>query len=103
MVYQQVVPKRKMGIIYNYIDYKKRAPFFREPKRITLATSPNESYLLVKNIVYKEKQILALKNEQLPDVIFLVEAIIDNGKLISVSKLPDDYINSVSKMMEDLI
>jgi hypothetical protein len=89
----------KKGKIYNFLEYKNKQPFFLDPINIRVGNPINETYLLVKNVVFKEKQILALQREQDTNTVILVEAKIENGKLTYISKLRDEYFGDVSKML----
>lgn len=96
---QLLIDKQKGGTVFNFLDYKSRKPFFMEPMRITVENLHNSTYLMVKNVVYKEKQILALKNELDPNNIVLVEGKIKNGQLINISKLPEEYLGEISRIL----
>lgn len=89
----------KQGKIYSFLEYKNRKPFFLDPINIKVGNPINETYLLVKNVVFKEKQILALQRERDTNTVILVEAKIENGKLTYISKLRDEYFGDVSKML----
>lgn len=91
------------GKIYNFVEYKQKKPFFQKPVKITVETHPNDTYYLIKNVVYKEKQILALKNEMDPNTIILVEAKIKDGKLKYISMLPEEYLGDISGMLRGTI
>lgn len=85
------------------MEYKNRKPFFRKPIHITVSTTMNESFFMVKNVVYKGKQILALKKEQNPNTIILVEAKIEDGQLKSILMLSAEYLGDISRMLEGTI
>jgi hypothetical protein len=89
----------QLGKIYNFLEYKNKKPFFMDPINIKLGNPINETYLLVKNVVFKEKQILALQRERDTNTVILVEAKIENGKLTYISKLQDEFVGDVSKML----
>ncbi len=74
-----------------------------KPIKITIDVPIRDTFFMVKNVVYKEKQILALKKEQDPNTIVLVEATIENGKLSYVSRIPDEYIYDITRMIEGTI
>ncbi len=100
MIHQPVVKERVNGNLYQFRDYKKKQPFFKSPIKILMDPSFGESYYLVDNLVYREKQILALKKHQESRTIILVEANIENGQLASISKLSDEYLTEVTRLME---
>jgi hypothetical protein len=83
------------------MDYKMSKPVFMEPLKINVGDPINGSFYMMKNIVYKEKQILALKREEESKTILLVEAKIVNGQLNYISMLSNDLIIEVSKLLED--
>lgn len=58
---------------------------------------------MMKNIVYREKQILALKRDGDQNTIILVEAKIEEGKLTYISMLTDDVLSDVRKILESCI
>lgn len=87
------------GNLYDFVEYKKKKPFFKNPINIKIGNPINESYFLVKNVVFKEKQILALQREWDTNTVILVEAKIENGQLTYVSMLQDEYFGDVSKML----
>jgi predicted RNA methylase len=98
---QQVMSSERMNVrIYDFMEYKKKQPFFMKPIKITIGNPINDSYYMVKNVVYKGKQILGLKQEQNPNTIVLVEAKIVDGQLIHISKLPDELLRAISRMLE---
>lgn len=89
--------------IFDFIEFRRNKPFFLKPIKITVGNPINTSYSMVKNLVYKGKQILALKQEQQPDKIFLVEAKIENGQLIHISMVPDHIIGDISRMFRETV
>jgi hypothetical protein len=88
------------GKLHIFMEYKNREPFFKEPIKITMGTPLNDTYHMVKNVVYHGKQILALKHDQNPNTLVLVEAKITDGQLIHISKLPVDLLSDISRMVE---
>lgn len=100
---QNTKEKSKQGKLYHYMDYKKKRPFFTQPMKITINDHAKHTYYMINNIVYGDKQILALRNEEDPGTIILVEAIIEDGQLIYISMLPEQVLSDVSKMFEDII
>jgi hypothetical protein len=88
------------GKLHFFMDYKNREPFFKQPIKIRLGTPLNDTYHMVKNVVYHGKQILALKHDQTPDTIVLVEAKIIDGQLIHIAKLPVDLLVDISRIVE---
>jgi hypothetical protein len=97
--YPTISDTDKQGKIYNFLEYKNKKPFFLDPINIKVGNPINETYLLVKNVVFKEKQILALRRERDTNTVILVEAKIENGELTYISKLRDEYFGDVSKML----
>jgi hypothetical protein len=91
------------GKIYDFKEYKQKKPFFQKPIKITVETPTYDTYYMIKNVVYKEKQILALKKEMEPNTIVLVEAKIKDGQLKYISMLPDEYISEISGMLKGSI
>jgi hypothetical protein len=89
--------------IYHLMEYKIPKPFFSEPLKLTIGNPLNETYYMIKNIVYKEKQILALKRDEDHNTILLVEAQIENEKLTFISMLTDKVLSDVSKIIESCI
>jgi hypothetical protein len=88
---------------YHFMDYQLSKPFFKNPIQITVGDPLNETLFMVKNVVYKEKQILALKRNEELNTVLLVEAKIENGQLNYISMLPDDLVVEISKILEDRI
>lgn len=92
------------GQIYNYFDYKRNKPYFKYPIKITVGSNHvNGTYYMLKNIVYKGKQILALRKEQEPNTIFLAEGEIKDGQLQYLMKLPDDSLSEIRVLLEGTI
>ncbi len=101
MVQQQgKIVSQSNGKLYNFMKYKEKKPFFLNPMKITLDNQMKDTYYIVKNVVYNKKQILALKKEQDSKTIYLVEASIEDGQLMHISKLPYEYIGDISRMLE---
>src|SRR5919205_1262216 len=55
--------KRLTGGIFDFMEYKKKKPFFPKPFKLRLGSPINETFYMTKNIVYMEKQILILTKE----------------------------------------
>lgn len=92
-----------IGNVYDFLEYKQKKPFFQKPMKITVKTPANDTYYMLKNVVYKDKQILALNKETDPDSIILVEAKIKDGQLKYISMLPDDDLGDLSGMLKGTI
>lgn len=90
----------KNGNIYNFIEYKRKKPFFDKPMKITVGDPINDTYYMVENVFYKGKQFLALNTEHDRNTIVLVEAKIENGKLMYISKLTEDVLVDISSIFE---
>jgi hypothetical protein len=88
------------GKLHIFMDYKNREPFFKEPIKITIGSPLDETYIMVKNVVYHGKQILALKHEGNPNTILLVEAKITDGQLLHIAKLSVDLLSDISRIVE---
>ncbi|MCH6266828.1 hypothetical protein [Neobacillus citreus] len=101
MVWEQHIlsENRENGKVYNFFDYKRRKPFFREPVKITIENPISDTYYMVKNLVYEGKQILALKKEQDPNTIVLVEGKIKDGQLIHISRLSEECVGKISSIL----
>ena len=95
--------KPKQGKLYHFMEYKKKTPFFKTPIKIMIDDPIFEPYYMVKNVVYEEKQILILKKEKDPNTIVLVEAIIEDGKLTFISRLSDQVVKDVGKIIKNII
>ncbi|NRD79402.1 hypothetical protein HPT25_18735 [Bacillus sp. BRMEA1] len=89
--------------VYNFIEYKKNKPFFLKPMKIMVETPEKDTYYLIKNVVYKGKQILALKKDNDPNTIILVEANIHDGQLKYISMLPDEYVKDICGILKGTI
>lgn len=102
MLYHRI-KKNSNGKIYDFMEFKNNRPFFTQPFKIQVENPTNETYFMVKNLVYNKKQILALRKEQDPNTIVLVEAGIENGQLMHLLMIPDEYIGDIGKMLEGSI
>ena len=104
MIRQQFSTDEHMnGKLYNFIEFKKKKPFFLKPIIITVGNPINETFYMLENVVYKDKQILALKQEQDSNTIVLVEANIEDGQLIHISMLPNESLGDISRMIKGII
>lgn len=81
------------------MEYKNKKPFFNKPLKITIDNPIKDTYYLVKNVVYKEMQILALKKEQDEKIIVIVEAKIMDGQLKYISMVPDEFLGDISGIL----
>lgn len=88
------------GRIYDFQAYRKRKPFFQKPMKITLGEPINDTYSMVKNIQFNEKQIFAMKSEHDSHTIILVEATLKDGRIHSVSKLSQENIDEIRSIFE---
>ncbi|CAH2712894.1 hypothetical protein BACCIP111895_00027 [Neobacillus rhizosphaerae] len=100
IVQQGITANRRNGKLYNFMEYKKMKPYFVKPIKITMGNPINDTYYLVKNVVYKGKQILAMKQILDSNTIILVEAKIEDGQLIHISKLSEEFLGDISGMLE---
>lgn len=100
---QHRINNDKDGKVYDFMEYKNNRPFFQQPFKIKIEHPTTETYYVVKNLVYNKKQILALRKEQDPNTIVLVEAGIENGQLMHLLMIPDEYIGDIGKMLEGTI
>lgn len=82
------------------MELKNRKPFFKNPMKITVGNPINKTYTMLKNVVYMERQILALKQELDSNTIILVEATIKGGKLVHISSLPKELWEDVGRILE---
>ncbi|MEH7307827.1 hypothetical protein [Neobacillus drentensis] len=104
MFQQQVENEKRVNHkILDFLEYRKKKPFFMKPVRVTIGYPINCSYYIVKNIVYMGKQILAMKEELNTNSIVLVEGQIENGQLTCVSMLSEECLGDVSRMLEGAI
>jgi hypothetical protein len=92
---------QKGAIIYHYKHYKRNRPYFTKPVKITVAEPINGTYFMIKNLVYNQKQILVLKTERSSNTIILVEAKIKDGELKYLSRLSDEMVSEISKLLVD--
>lgn len=101
MVKQQTMTEdHGNGNIYHFLEYKRKKPFFIKPMKITVGDPINDTFYMVENVIYKGKQILALKKEHDRNTIVLVEAKIENGQLIYISKLTEEFLGDISRIFE---
>jgi hypothetical protein len=101
MIWQQgMTDKRMVGKIYNFMEFKKMKPFFLKPIKITIGNPLNGTYYMVENVAYKGKQILAMKQKQDSNTIILVEATIEDGQLIHISKVSEEIFGDISRMLK---
>lgn len=100
MIQQVETCEQNSTKVFDFLSYKKRKPFFSQPIKIKIGTPLNDTFHLVKNVVYKERQILALRHERELHTLILVEANIQEGKLISVSMLSSELMDQVCSMFE---
>ena len=89
------------GKIVDFKKYKEKKPFFQKPIKIQVETPTFDIYYMVKNVVYKEKQILILKKEMDSNTIFLVEAKIIDGQLKNISMISNEYLGEISGMFTE--
>lgn len=99
----QNMHKKLYGNLYYFMEYKNRKPFFKKPIKITIGNPLNEIYYMIENFVFEGKQILALKQENDPNTIVLVEAKIEEGQLTHVSMLSDEFIGKIVRMFKKTI
>jgi hypothetical protein len=100
---QKVKDKPIQGKLYHFFDYKKMQPFFQLPTRIFIDDPVTHSYDMIKNFVYRDKQILMLKTEEDPSTIVLAEAIIEDGQLLYLSRLPEMILKDLRPLVEEII
>lgn len=86
------------GKIIDFTKYKDKRPFFQKLVKIQVETPALVTYYIVKNIVYNEMQILALKKEIDANTIFLVEAKIKDGQLKYISRISNECLSEISGM-----
>jgi hypothetical protein len=99
MTNQQVTKYQpSYGKIIDFTKYKDKRPFFQKLVKIQVETPTLDTYYIVKNIVYNEKQILALKKEIDSNSIFLVEAKIVDGQLKYISMISNECLCEISGM-----
>jgi ribosomal protein L35AE/L33A len=96
MTSQQVTKyQSSYGKIIDFSKFKDKRPFFQKLIKIQVETPTFDTYYIVKNVVYKEKQILALKKEMCSNTIFLVEAKIIDSQLKYISMLPNECLGEI--------
>lgn len=99
---QRITKKQSSyGKIIDFAKHKEKRPFFQNPIKIQVETPTFDTYYMVKNVVYKEKQILVLKKEMDSNTLFLVEAKIIDGQLKNISMLPNEYLGEISGMFTE--
>jgi hypothetical protein len=104
MIRQQFpTDERTNGKLYNFMEFKKKKPFFMKPIKITVGNPINDTFYMMENVVYKGRQILALKQEHDAKTIVLVEANIEGGQLIHISMLPKDFLGDISRMLKGIM
>lgn len=104
MIRNQLMKEEQLdGKLYNFMEFKKKKPFYKKPIKITIGSPINDTYYMLENVVYKGKQILALKREQDSATIVLVEAKIENGQLIQLLMLPDEFLGDIGRMLKKTI
>ncbi|WP_042355966.1 hypothetical protein [Bacillus rubiinfantis] len=100
---QSITNQSVKGKLYHFMDYKKNKPFFRKPMKITIDDYNIDTYYMIKNFVYRDKQILVMQNDRDPNTIILVEAIIEDGQLSYISMLPESLLNDVRRLLQERI
>jgi hypothetical protein len=91
------------GRLYDFMEHRKKKPYFTKPLYIRVGDPLNDTYQLVKNIVYKGKQILAMKKESEPTIILLVEATIENGQLKNILSIPTPFLEELKETLTGII
>ncbi|MEH7107181.1 hypothetical protein [Bacillus sp. JJ1764] len=86
--------------LYYFNEYKKDKPFYKRPMKIRVDDAATNTYFMVKNLVFQNKQILALKTMKDPNTIVLVEAKIEDGQLKHISMIPEPFLQEVSRLVE---
>jgi hypothetical protein len=82
------------------MEYKKDKAFFTPPMKISVGNPINETYQLIRNFKYKEKQIIAMRKEEDPETIILVEVTIIGGKLKSISMVSDKLLEELTQILK---
>lgn len=95
--------QRQIGKVYHFSEFKRQRPFFNHPIKITMDSPQEDTYYLIKNVVYKEKQILALHKGQDTQQIYLVEAIIEEGQLKQILKIPEENVGDIASFIRNKI
>lgn len=104
MFLQQVKTEERVNHkILDFLEFRKKKPFFMKPVKVTIGSPINSSYYIVKNVVYMGKQILAMKEELDTTSIVLVEGTIENGQLTCISMLSEECLGDVSRLLEGAI
>jgi hypothetical protein len=100
MIQQQLKTIKKTdGKLYDFMEHKKKKPYFMKPIKITVGNPLNNTYYMIKNVVFEEKQILALINEQDLGTIILVEAKMEDGQIKCISRLSEEFMVEVKKLI----
>lgn len=89
------------AIVFDFMRYKKRKPFFKRSSIISIGSPIDHTYVMLKNVVYRDKQILALKSEDDPNTILFVEAVIECGQLKEISKIPEAFMADLIRLFKD--
>jgi hypothetical protein len=102
MIQEESKKNRKInGRIIDFMEYKKKKPFFTPPMKIDVGNPINETYQLVKNIQYKDKQIIAMRKEDDPKTIIVVEAKIQDGKIEDISMVPETLLEELKQVLKE--
>ncbi|HJV47277.1 MAG TPA: hypothetical protein VJ824_16285 [Bacillota bacterium] len=95
MIQEESMASSNKGRVYDFMEHRKKRPYFTKPVSIHIGDPLNETYQLARNIVYNGKQILGVNKQSEPTVILLVEAIIENGELKNVRMIPNRLMEEV--------
>ncbi|MDF2557302.1 MAG: hypothetical protein K0R71_1130 [Bacillales bacterium] len=100
---REYIAKKQLSTnkIIEFTKYKEKRPFYQKPIKIHVDTPTFDTYYMVKNVVYKGNQILALKKEMDSNTIFLVEAKIMDGQLKNISMLSNEQLGEVSGLFAE--
>ena len=100
MIEQAVQQKKHVDHnIYYFKDYHCHKPFFKKNVKITVGITAADTYYLIQNIVYQQKQILALSREEDAHTVYLVEARIQNGQLTHILQLSEEYQSEIVQFL----
>lgn len=88
------------AIVLDFKEHKKKRPFFTKSATIHVGSPIYHTYVVLKNIVFLDKQILFLKSEEDPKTILFVEAVIEYGQLKAISKVPEEYMADLIGLFE---
>lgn len=91
------------GRIIDFMEYKKNKPFFTPPMEINVGYPINETYQLIKNIQYKDKQYIAMRKKNDLKTIFIVEATINGGELKNISMVSDTLLEELIIALKDAL